>query len=66
MTTTIVATDVVRLYLSMGVISIEELIDIMHEQLDLIERSEVFADTTTWMSIIDFANRVQKEGRSDE
>jgi hypothetical protein len=63
MTAKIVATDVVRLYLSTGVISIEELVDLMHEQLDLIERGERFADTTTWMAILDFANRVQQKGR---
>ncbi len=59
------ALTTVRRLLGEGQISLKDLVDLMHEQLDLIERGEAFADTATWMSIIDFANRVLKKGRSD-
>jgi hypothetical protein len=38
-------------------LSLEELIDLAHAQLDAIERGTVFADTTTWMSVYDFVSR---------
>lgn len=55
------AVATVRRLLVEGQISLEDLVDLMHEQLDLIERGEAFADTTTWMTILDFTNRVQQK-----
>jgi hypothetical protein len=55
------ALTAVRRLLVEGQISIEDLVDLIHEQLDLIERGDAFADTTTWMTILDFAKRVQQK-----
>jgi hypothetical protein len=40
-----------------GKLSLEELIDLAHKQLDAVERGEAFADTTTWMAVFEFVSR---------
>lgn len=41
-------------------LSLEDLINLAEKQLDAIEANEAFADTTTWLAVLSFAERVQK------
>lgn len=43
-------------------LSLEELMDLADKELDAIEAGERFADTTTWLAVMSFVERVQKNG----
>lgn len=43
-------------------LSLEDLMDLAEKQLDAIEANEAFADTTTWLAVLSFVERVQKIG----
>lgn len=43
-------------------LSLEELMDLADNELDAIEAGERFADTTTWLAVMSFVERVQKIG----
>jgi len=58
---TITAKQSVRQMLDEGIISIEELMDLASEELDHIEAGVRFADTTTWIAVLDFAERVLRK-----
>lgn len=60
---TVRAMALVRQLLAQGVLSIEELVDLAHEELDRIEAGDKFADTATWIAVLDFADRIHARER---
>lgn len=60
---TVRAMALVRQLLAQGVLSIEELVDLAHEELDRIEAGDKSPDTTTWIAILDFADRIHARER---
>lgn len=41
-------------------LSLEELMDLAEKQLDAIDAEQAFADTTTWLAVMSFVERVQR------
>lgn len=40
-------------------LSLEDLMDLAEKQLDAVEANAAFADTTTWLAVLSFVERVQ-------